>query len=239
MQGGWLHILGWAGLLAAATVLLCVPAALALATWMARQRWRTSALLDVAILLPAGLPPALAGLAIWLGWRRPDLQWLWHALRDWTPLQWLLATLGACCLLTLPWMIRLLRPAFEERNPMLAGVARTLGASAWRAWWTVSLPLARPALVSALALGFAVAFSEALIAMLAIAALTPEALPGRPDWLAVRAALRTALQDEQTWWLLGAAAGGVSFVGVTLSEWGRRAWRRQLQRQRHQRQGAA
>ena len=239
MGSGLVSILGWAALLALATVMLCVPAALAMATWMARQRWRTSALFDVAILLPAGLPPALAGLAIWLGWRRPELPWLWAALRDWTPLQWVGATLAACCLLTLPWMVRLLRPAFEARDPMLAGVARTLGASAWRAWWTVSLPLARPALVSALALGFAVAFSEALIVMVAIAALTPEALPGRPDWLRLLATLRQALQDEQTWWLLAATAMAVSFVGVTLSEWGRRAWRRQAQRQRTQRQGPA
>ena len=143
MDFGVLRVLGWSGLIALATVLLCAAPALAWSTWMGRQRWRTSALLDVAVLLPAGLPPALVALALWLGWRQQDLAWLWEALAGWTPAHFMLTTLLACCLMTLPWMIRLLRPAFEEVDPWLVPAARTLGLSPWRTWWRISLPMAR------------------------------------------------------------------------------------------------
>lgn len=239
MDFGVLRVLGWSGLIALATVLLCAAPALAWSTWMGRQRWRTSALLDVAVLLPAGLPPALVALALWLGWRQQDLAWLWEALAGWTPAHFMLTTLLACCLMTLPWMIRLLRPAFEEVDPWLVPAARTLGLSPWRTWWRISLPMARPALASAMAMGFAVSFSEALIALLVMAALTPDTLRASPDWLSLARGLRLLLTHQQTWWALGAVALTVSLLGITLSEWSRRAWRRQLGRQRGTQRGLA
>jgi molybdate transport system permease protein len=237
MDASVLSILSWSGLIALSTVLLCAVPALAWSTWMGRQRWRTSALLDIAVLLPAGLPPALVAAGLWLGWRQQDVAWLWRQLDGWTPAHMLLATLLACCLMTLPWMIRLLRPAFEEVDPWLVPAARTLGVSPWRTWWRISLPMARPALASAMALGFAVAFSESMIAVLVMAALTPDTLPASPDWLSLARALKGLLEHPHALWGLGAAVLTVSAVGITLSEWSRRAWRRQLGRQRRTQRG--
>lgn len=239
MEIGVLRILGWSGLLALSTVLLCTIPALGWSTWMGRQRWRTSALFDVAVLMPAGLPPALVATALWLGWRQQDVAWIWDRLAGWTPAHFMTATWMACCLMTLPWMIRLLRPAFEEVDPWMVPAARTLGITPWRTWWHISLPMARPALASAMALGFAVAFSEALIALLLLAALTPDTLRASPDWLTIARGLKAVLVHEQTLWGLGAAVFCVSVLGITLSEWSRRAWRRQLGRQRRTQRGMA
>jgi iron(III) transport system permease protein len=58
--------------------------------------------------------------------------------------------LFACVLY--PYVYLLARNAFIERSPRMWDAARTLGASPWRAFFQVSLPLARPAAAAGIAL---------------------------------------------------------------------------------------
>jgi thiamine transport system permease protein len=51
-------------------------------------------------------------------------------------------------------IIRVVGTAWEQLDPRLESAARVLGASPWRAIWEVTLPLLRPALLSALLLVF-------------------------------------------------------------------------------------
>ncbi|HVL76100.1 MAG TPA: iron ABC transporter permease [Noviherbaspirillum sp.] len=51
-----------------------------------------------------------------------------------------------------PYVYLLARNAFLERSPRMADAARTLGMGPWRTFFTVSLPLARPAAVAGIAL---------------------------------------------------------------------------------------
>lgn len=51
-----------------------------------------------------------------------------------------------------PYLYLLMRAAFLEQSPALVDAARSLGRNSWRAFASVSLPLARPALVAGLAL---------------------------------------------------------------------------------------
>ena len=57
-------------------------------------------------------------------------------------------------------VIRVVGTAWEQLDPRLEGAARVLGASAWRAFWEVTLPLLRPALLSALLLVFMFDFTS-------------------------------------------------------------------------------
>jgi iron(III) transport system permease protein len=57
-----------------------------------------------------------------------------------------------------PYVYLLTRTAFLERSAAMHEAARTLGASPWRIFWRVSLPLARPAIAA----GAALALMEAL-----------------------------------------------------------------------------
>ena len=62
---------------------------------------------------------------------------------------------GAVCMLTLvfyPYVYLLARAAFLEQSVAGLDVGRTLGRGAWRTFWSVALPLARPAIVVGLAL---------------------------------------------------------------------------------------
>lgn len=57
-------------------------------------------------------------------------------------------------------LIRVVGTAWEQLDPRLEGAARVLGASTWRAFWEVTLPLLRPALLSALLLVFMFDFTS-------------------------------------------------------------------------------
>src|SRR5690606_16365025 len=68
---------------------------------------------------------------------------------------------GAITLLTLvlyPYVYMLARAAFIEQCICVLEISRTLGCSSWRAFFTVALPLARPAIAG----GMALAAMEAL-----------------------------------------------------------------------------
>jgi molybdate transport system permease protein len=59
-----------------------------------------------------------------------------------------------------PLAYRACRIAFEQVDARLPAVARTLGASPWDAFFTVTLPLARPGILSAMVLAFARSVGE-------------------------------------------------------------------------------
>ncbi len=120
-------------------------------------------------------------------------------------------------------MIRVLRPAFEAVDPMLTPVAQTLGASGWNSWWSITLPLAAPAVLSAAALGLAAAWGESGATLVLAAALRSGPDPTVTVPLALMQALRNpAHADAAT--RLALISLTVSVVAVLLSEAGRRHW---------------
>lgn len=74
-----------------------------------------------------------------------------------------------------PFAIVAARSAFEAVNPATEAVARTLGASSWRVFWTVSLPQAWPGVLAGLALTWLRAFGE--FGATAVLAYHPYTLP--------------------------------------------------------------
>jgi molybdate transport system permease protein len=128
----------------------------AIATWLANSRASWRELVDVAVTAPLVLPPTVLGyyLLVLLGRRSA----VGHAVE---------AVLGAPIVFTragavvaalvgsLPFVVKTARAALEGVDRTLCQAARTLGASAWRAFLTVQLPLARRGVVAALMLAFA------------------------------------------------------------------------------------
>ena len=213
LQAAWLSLQ-----LAVVTVLMVTPLAVALATVMARTQWRGKVVLDTLILLPMGLPPAALAIGVLHG--LPD------GPVDFFPWGVLLAN----GLMATPLMVRVLRPAFEATDPMLLAVARSLGASRWRAWWTITLPMALPAIASAAALGLAVAWGESGVTM-ALAASLPEQAHAHPTAaVAVVAALKG--RGEPAWALVSVALA-LGLLAVGASEVARARWRRQWRTRLH------
>lgn len=133
---------------------LVMPLAVAAAAALRSQRLPLRPLWEAALNLPMVLPPVVAGyvLLILLAPRGP-LGFLGLALT------WQAAVLAAA-VVAFPLAVQTLRVAFDEVDPRLLQAARTLGASRWRAFATVLLPLAARGLVAAWGLAFARSLGE-------------------------------------------------------------------------------
>lgn len=132
-------------LYALATVLLSmalgIPAAIATA-----RRGRVVRTMDALFMLPLGASAVTLGLGFLMVFRRAVTSpWL-------VPL--------AHTLIALPLVIRTLQPALASIPPRLREAARVLGASPWRAWWTVEWPLLWRASLAAATFAFTVSLGE-------------------------------------------------------------------------------
>ncbi len=142
-------------------VLLTMPIAFALAWLLARGRFPGKIMLDALVHLPLVLPPVVTGwlLLIVFGNNGPAGRWLAEWLGFTFMFSWTGAALAAA-IMALPLMVRAMRLSIEAVDPRLEAAARTLGASPWRSFLTITLPLARPGLLAGAVLGFARSIGE-------------------------------------------------------------------------------
>ena len=118
-------------------------------------------LIDAAATAPMVLPPTVLGyyLLVLLG-RESALGHAFEAITG-SPIVFtrggavLAATIGA-----LPLVSKTSRAALESVDARIVGAARTLGASPLRAFFSVSLPLARRGIIAGIMLGFARALGD-------------------------------------------------------------------------------
>jgi molybdate transport system permease protein len=111
--------------------------------------------------LPLVMPPVATGLILLklFGRRGPIGGWLEHRLGIEVAFTWR-GVVVATAVMSFPLLVRTARVAFEGVNSRLEHVARTLGAPAWRVFFTITLPLARRGLVAGALLAFARALGE-------------------------------------------------------------------------------
>lgn len=133
---------------------------LSIAWWMARYRGRWQGLLDGILTLPLVLPPTVAGFIILLviGKRGPVGRFL-DLFGTNIVFTWYAAVIAAA-VVAFPLMYKTSRGAFEQIDPNILNAARTLGASEWKVFWRVSVPLAWPGIAAATALSFARSMGE-------------------------------------------------------------------------------
>jgi molybdate transport system permease protein len=140
---------------------LAMPAAFGLAWVLARSRLPGKVVLDALVHLPLVVPPVVTGwlLLILFGANGPIGRWLeaWFGVS--LMFHWTGAALAAA-IMALPLMVRAMRLSLEAVDPRLEAAARTLGASGWRAYATVTAPLALPGVIAGAMLGFARSLGE-------------------------------------------------------------------------------
>ncbi len=142
-----------------ATVLM-LPPGLLLAWWLARRTFRGQILIETLVSLPLVMPPVATGLILLmlLAPRGPvgraleavgvDVVFTWKAV------------VVAMAVMGLPLFVRAARAGIEQVDPRYEAVAATLGARPLRIFFTVTLPLAAPAVAAGAVLGFARAVGE-------------------------------------------------------------------------------
>ena len=149
--------LGTAGL----STLLIFPFGVALAWLLARKEWPGKSLVETSVALPLVMPPVATGLILLnlLGRRGPIGAFLQNTFGTEIVFTWK-AVVAAMAVMSFPFLVRTVRLAFEEINPRLEQVARTLGASRARVFATITLPLAARGMVAGTVWAFARALGE-------------------------------------------------------------------------------
>jgi len=141
---------------ATAATLISLAFGLGLAWLLANRDFRGKNFVDAVATLPLALPPTVLGYYLltvigrsgWIGR-------VWEAITG-SPLvfTWRAAVI-ASTLHAIPLLIKSSRAALESVDLACERAARSLGASEWRLFWRVSLPLARRPIAAATVLAFA------------------------------------------------------------------------------------
>ncbi len=205
----------WVSLKVAAWATLVVfPLGVALGRVLARRSFPGRGAVETIIALPLVLPPTAVGymLLVLLGRGGPlgepalgfdlDLLFTWKG-----------AAL-ASGVMSLPLVARTARVAFEQVDPRLEAIGRTLGLKPWRVLTGITLPLARRGLLAAAVLGFSRALGE-----FGATVIVAGNIPGRTQTLALAifSEIQAGRQDEATI-LLGITVV-IAFAAIWTVEW--------------------
>ncbi|MFC3440468.1 molybdate ABC transporter permease subunit [Sphingobium rhizovicinum] len=138
-----------------------LPIAFGLSWLLARRRFPGRLLLEAIVYLPLVVPPVVTGwlLLLLFGANGPIGRWLGDWFGVTLLFRWTGAALAAA-IMALPLMVRAMRLSIEAIDRRLEDAARTLGASGWRLFRTISLPLALPGILAGAMLGFARSIGE-------------------------------------------------------------------------------
>jgi molybdate transport system permease protein len=147
-------------LAAAGATALMIPPGVALAWVLARRRFPGRILVDTFISLPLVMPPVATGLILLLLFSpRGAIGSALAAAGIEVVFTWRAVVL-AMTVMGLPLFVRTVRAGFEQVDRRYEAVAATLGASPVRVFFTISVPLAFPAILAGGVLGFARALGE-------------------------------------------------------------------------------
>jgi len=156
LQALWLTI-RLATLVALSLLIVGLP----IAYWITYSRWRWKFLVEAVVALPLVLPPTVLGfyLLIVLGPRSPVGRW-WQAVTGHTLVFTFEGLLLGSILYSLPFAVQPFAASFASVDRRLLAASETLGASAWRAFVRIILPLSVTGLVTGIALSFAHTLGE-------------------------------------------------------------------------------
>jgi len=133
-----------------------------LAAWvLARLRFPGKSILDGLVHLPLVLPPVVIGylLLVLLGRNGIIGALLYKYLGVVFAFNWKGAALAAA-VMAFPLLVRAVRLSLESVDPGLEAAARTLGAGPARVFFTVTLPLTAPGIITGTILAFARSLGE-------------------------------------------------------------------------------
>ncbi|HET7868304.1 MAG TPA: ABC transporter permease [Burkholderiaceae bacterium] len=132
----------------------------ALAYLLARHDFRGKALVDTLVDLPMVLPPTVMGIALLIAFGRNGVIGRWLLEHGISMSFTTVAVVFAQVFVALPFFVRAARAAFEGIDLRLETAARLLGASRWRLFFKVTVPLVWPTLLAGAILAWARCLGE-------------------------------------------------------------------------------
>jgi molybdate transport system permease protein len=160
---------------------ISVAAGLWVAYILANRNFRGKEIVDAAVTLPLVLPPTVLGyyLLVLIG-RNSLFGKVWeHIFGSPLVFTWKAAVIAAV-LHSLPLLVKSARAGLESVDRSYERAARTLGASEWKLFWRVTLPLARRPIFAAAALAFARSLGD-----FGVTLMVAGNIPGRTQTVAV------------------------------------------------------
>jgi molybdate transport system permease protein len=196
---------------AALSTLLILPFGVALAWVLARGSWPGKSWVETLVALPLVMPPVATGLILLnlLGRRGP----LGALLGNEIVFTWK-AVVAAMAVMSFPFLVRTARLAFENVDPRLEGVARTLGATSWRVFATITLPLAARGIGAGAVWAFARALGE-----FGATVLVAGNIPGRTTVISVAIYSDIQSGEEGHAYALMAVSAALAFAAIAFSNW--------------------
>ena len=208
------HITWFTVATAALATVLMLPPGLALAWLLARGRFRGRVLLETVVSLPLVMPPVATGLLL-LGLFAPfgpfgrilarigiDVAFTWKAV------------VLAMTVMGLPLLVRTARAGIEQVDRRFEAAAATLGAGPIRVFFTITLPLARPAIIAGAVLGFARALGE-----FGATVMIAGSIPGATRTLAVGIYSFAETGRDRDAFVLVAISAAIAFVALLAANW--------------------
>jgi molybdate transport system permease protein len=134
---------------------------LPIAYWIAFSRWRWKFLIEAIVGLPIVLPPTVLGfyVLIALGTQSPLGRW-WQSITGHTLAFTFEGLVIGSVLYSLPFSVQPFAASFSAVDPRLLNASAVLGASKFRTFWRVTVPLSFSGLVTGVALSFAHTIGE-------------------------------------------------------------------------------
>jgi molybdate transport system permease protein len=142
-------------------VLVSLPIGIVVAWVLARCDFPGKMLINGIVHLPLVLPPVVIGYLLLVLMGRNGLigKWLYDVLGITLAFNWKGAALAAATM-AFPLLVRALRLSLESVDRGVEAAARTLGAGPLRVFFTVTLPLIFPGVITGLILAFARSLGE-------------------------------------------------------------------------------
>lgn len=208
-----LGILGLTLRIAAVSTAAILPVGIAAAWLLSRWKGPGKGAVETLLSLPLVLPPTAVGIVLLdlLG-RRGPLGRLLDALGVELVFTWRAAVL-ASAVMSFPLLVRPLRAAFEEIDPRLLLVARTLGRGPAYVFVHVAMPLAWRGLFAGTLLAFSRALGE-----FGATILVAGNIPGRTQTLALAIFQRSEIGQDQAALRLAALTVAVAFAVIWTTE---------------------
>ncbi|MHA2797411.1 molybdate ABC transporter permease subunit [Vibrio harveyi] len=142
-------------------VLWLIPLGIALAWLLSRKEFIGKSILDSLIHLPLVLPPVVIGYLLLISLGRQGFlgNWLYEHFGFVFSFNWKGAVV-ACVVVALPLMVRSVRLSLDNVDPKLEHAASTLGSSPLKVFFTITLPLTIPGIITGTMLSFARSLGE-------------------------------------------------------------------------------
>jgi thiamine transport system permease protein len=132
------------------TVLLSLPLGTTIAYITTKKRFPGHGILEAFAMLPLGISSIILGLGYIKAYQNlpVDITGKWYAIAF------------AHTVIAYPFVLRAATSVFRKINPRLLQAALSLGATPWKAFWRVELPLIKSGLIAGATFAFAISIGE-------------------------------------------------------------------------------